>query len=87
MNTLSFHELWKEVSTNKPHKSFDELWNNIIHKPPYSVTDSQYFKLIWDAAIRSAVEVCNQKDEEYKDSVIIDKDIITDIATEIEQLY
>lgn len=73
--------------------TFEEYWDRVVTRMNPETTDSKIFPYLkgitentWNAAMLEATLICNNKDKEYEDSAIIDKDVILDIAVEIESL-
>jgi len=71
---LTFEEYWKNVASTMS----DE---HVI--PPYL---QEIVKITWNRAMMEAALVCNNMEEQYEESCILDKDVILDIAVEIESL-
>lgn len=63
--------------------SFQEYWDHYGSNGP---NDKYWAKLAWNAAIWQATSICGKMEETYKDSAIVDKEVIDDLKTEIESL-
>jgi ssDNA-specific exonuclease RecJ len=71
---LTFEEYWIQCYKNlPPDNRFHDVFKTVI-------------KNTWNRAMMEAVLVCNNMEEQYEESCILDKDVILDIAVEIESL-
>lgn len=71
---LTFEEYWKNISSTM---SDDHGITSYLH---------EIVKITWNRAMMEAALVCNNMEEQYEESCILDKDVILDIAAEIESL-
>ena len=69
---------------NKP-TTFIDYWDD-YSKNLCSQQDYENLEKCWNFAMDQAALICNNTDEKWEDSSIIDKDVIIDIAAEIESL-